>query len=156
MAHHTTRSARKELRALIERALAKEDGLSEAATRRVVNRILRQSGRIAEISGTLRAAETPVVSAEMARPAAVHVQVQVEARAAFDPYCFGAVVTLQRLGPNALLARLAAITRVEDLRSFAVAQSLALPAGWSSADELRAAIVRGAEERLAERRAAAS
>lgn len=152
MSPRTVRSARKELRALVAGALAGEDGLSEAATRRIVNRILRQSGRIAEIAGALRAAETPPRAAEAVRP----VLVTVEPCETFDPYAIGAVVTLQRHGADALRERLAAITRVEDLCSLAAAQHLAVPAAWSSAEELRAAIVESAAQRLAERRAAAS
>jgi hypothetical protein len=161
----TERSARKELRALIESAVAREADLPEGAARRIVNRILRQSGRLADIGGVLRAAEAmpPAAAAEVVQPAVA----QPTAPAGpppvfekafdhvFDPYAIGAVVTLQRLGADGLLERLSAISSVENLVSLATAQNLALRAGWSNADELRAAIVRCAEQRLDERRAAA-
>ncbi|MCC7251297.1 hypothetical protein [Hyphomicrobium sp.] len=151
----TVRSARKELRVLVEGALAKEAGLPDGAARRIANRILRQSGRIAELSAVLQAAEpapqVAAVAAPVSAPAA-----PPEPAMVFDPYAIGAVVTLQRHGADALMDRLAAIPSIENLCSLAAAQNLALKADWSSADELRAAIVRSAEQRLAERRAAAS
>lgn len=143
----TERSARKELRAVVARALAKETGIPEGAARRVANRILRQSDHIAEIGAALRAAK------EAPQPAAVPA---AEPPQAFDPYAIGAVVTLQRAGADALMDRLSAIGSVEHLVSLAAAQNLAVKPGWSTADELRAAIIACAEQRLAERRAAAS
>jgi hypothetical protein len=128
--------------------LAKEPGLSDGVARRVTNRILRQSSRLAEIGealGVVEVQEAVVVEVE----APVPVQ-------EFDPYSIGAVVTLQRLGAGGLLDRLAGIKSVENLRSLAVAQNLSLKTEWSNADELRTAIVHSAEQRLAERRAAAS
>lgn len=146
MSNLTERSARKELRALIEGALAKEPGLSDGAARRVANRILRQSSRLAEIGQALGVVEVQ-------EAAVVEVEAPVQE---FDPYSIGAVVTLQRLGAGGLLDRLAGIKSVENLRSLAVAQNLSLKTEWSNADELRTAIVHSAEQRLAERRAAAS
>ncbi len=146
MSPHTKRSARKELRVLIEGALAKEAALSADASRRVVNRILRQADRIADLGCSLRAAETR-------QPAAAPI---TASQPEFDPFAIGAVVTLQRLGADGLMDRLGAIGSVENLRCLAVAQNLSLRTDWSTAEELRLAIVRGAEQRLAERRAAAS
>lgn len=155
---HTVRSARRELRTLIERAVAKEAGLSDDARRRIVNRVLRQSDRIADIGEGLRAS-APVVVAETAPaepPPANETGFEHVFEPAFDPYAIGAVVTLQRLGPAALMDSLCTITSVENLVSLAQAQNLSLKAGWSTADELRAAIVSCAEQRLEERRAAAT
>lgn len=157
------RSARKELRALIGSALTRETALSEEATRRVVNRILRQSRRIAEIGQAFSAgacdtstvAKAAVVAA--AEPDALSAPASQVTVQVFDPYAIGAVVTLQRHGADALRDRLAAIASIDHLVSLATAQNLALKAtGWSDADELRTAIIRSAEQRLAERRAAAS
>ncbi len=156
----TERSARKELRALIERAVAREDGLPDGTARRVANRILRQSGRIAELGEALRATgENPLPTRTSAVGSASVVSAaaaMIEPAPAFDPYEVGAVVTLHRHGAGALLDRLSGISSVENLISLAKAQNLALKSGWSGADELRAAIVSCAEQRLAERRAAAS
>lgn len=149
----TERSARKDLRALIERAVLREAGLPEGAARRIASRILRQSDRVAEIGAALRLADVPpppAVDPPIAKPAE-----PAEVAPAFDPYEIGAVVTLHRHGAGVLMERLASISRLEDLRMLASAQNLAVGAGWSTADELRAAIVACAEQRLAERRAAA-
>lgn len=143
----TAQSARKELRAIIERAVAREAGLPEDAAARISNRILREADRIVEIGARLRTIE---------QPAGQEVSAAGAPREVFDPYAIGAVVTLHQLGREALMERLAGITRIEDLRSLAVAQNLSLPAAGSSAEEHRLSIVRGAEQRLAERRAAAS
>jgi hypothetical protein len=134
------------LRATIEAALSKEPSLADDVARRIVNRVLRQASQIAEIGVALRAAEQE-------KQAAVEAQAQPRA---FDPYEIGAVVTLQRLGADGLLSRLSGIGSVEELRSLAVAQNLSIKTDWSNADELRVAIVQGAEQRLADRRAAAS
>lgn len=148
----TERSARKELRALVARAVQKEAGVPEAAARRIANRILRDAGRLAEIGAALGARE-PAAGPASAAPAAPDVPAPA---GAFDPYALGAVVTLHRHGADVLMERLGEIARVEDLARLAAAQNLAVRPGWSTAEELRAAIVRSAEQRLAERRAAAS
>lgn len=75
---------------------------------------------------------------------------------AFDPYAFSVVVTLVKKGPDALLARLAEIQEVEHLRLLANAQHLGVDQKLTGADDLRQAIIEGAERRLAGRRAAAS
>lgn len=162
MAKRKALSARKELRALLECALAREADIPEAAARRVVNRILRRSDRIAEIGGALcaaradaEAAPAPAPKAEPEPAPAAPARIEPHEEA-FDPYAIGAVVTLQRFGREVLLERLATVTRTEDLVRLASAQNLFLTAAWSNAEELRAAIVEGAMQRLAERHAAAS
>jgi len=156
----TERSARKELRTLISCAMSKERGLSDEAVRRVVNRILRQSDRLAELGGVLKTARSDVPEARPAPVAAPQAESRAELQAepveTFDPYEIGAVVTLHRLGAPGLMDRLSGIASVDNLVSLARAQNLALKSGWSTADELRAAIVTCAEQRLAERRAAAA
>ncbi|MGE0024976.1 MAG: hypothetical protein AB7S70_15240 [Hyphomicrobium sp.] len=149
----TERSARRELRTLISCAMSKERGLSDEAVRRVVNRILRQSDRLAELGGALKTARCEVSEA---KPAPVAAPLPPAPAQAFDPYEIGAVVTLHRLGAPGLMDRLSGIASVDHLVSLARAQNLALKSGWSTADELRAAIVACAEQRLAERRAAAA
>ncbi|WP_139247708.1 hypothetical protein [Hyphomicrobium sp. CS1GBMeth3] len=150
------RSAHKELRALVVRAVQQEAGLPEGAARRIANRILRQSERIAEIASGLRDQATAVHAAAAAESPSAVVQTPTVELAEFDPYAIGAVVTLHRHGASGLMDRLSEIRRVEDLARLAAAQNLAVRPGWATADELRVAIVRSAEQRLAERRAAAS
>ncbi len=76
--------------------------------------------------------------------------------AAFDPYAFSLVTFFRRSGREALLSRLNTITSVEHLRQLAEAQHVALPPEATSPEDLRAAIIDGTEQRLADRRAAAS
>jgi hypothetical protein len=142
MSSTSPHSARKELRAIFERAVRAAPGLPEPAVRRVVNRLMRQQKLIVELGGKLHVAE----QTGRAKP---------PREAAFDPYAFGAVVTLQRLGRDGLMERLAAIESTEHLKALAHAQHLPVDGGLVDASELRAAIVRGAERRIAERRAAA-
>lgn len=74
----------------------------------------------------------------------------------FDPFAFSAVSVLARKGRDALLARLSEINSAENLREFAIAQHIAIDQTLSDAGELRLAIVKGTERRIAARRAAAS
>ena len=74
----------------------------------------------------------------------------------FDPYAFSATVVLAKTGREGLIKRLADIKTVEQLKSFADAQHLGIDRSLAKADELRKAIVAATEQRLADRRAAAS
>lgn len=77
--------------------------------------------------------------------------------APFDPFAFSVVVVLARSGADALMARLEEIDDADDLRALADAQHLGVDAGLrGDAAALRDAIVEGAQQRLADRRAAAS
>lgn len=82
------------------------------------------------------------------------------AAAAFDPYVFGLVPVMQREGREGLLARLAGIADVGQLRQMARAQQIAIGAelrtGDVDPDALRAAIADAVARRIADRRAAAS
>ena len=74
----------------------------------------------------------------------------------FDPFAFSAVSVLARKGRDALLARLGEIASAEHLREFAIAQHIAIDQTLTAADDLRLAIIKGTERRIAARRAAAS
>lgn len=74
----------------------------------------------------------------------------------FDPYAFSAVVVLTKTGKDGLLKRLSAIERSEHLKKLADAQHLAIDRSLDSLDALRHAILKAAEQRIADRRAAAS
>jgi hypothetical protein len=75
---------------------------------------------------------------------------------AFDPFAFSVVALLTRQGRSAVEAKLAVISAPGDLRALADAQHLAVDQSVIDAQQLRAAIVAGAERRIAERIAAAS
>ena len=74
----------------------------------------------------------------------------------FDPYGFSAVALLTKQGRAALETKLSLIASASELRSLADAQHLAVDTGVTDAHALRAAIIVGAERRIAERIAAAS
>ncbi|MEQ1653022.1 MAG: hypothetical protein ABL897_11080 [Hyphomicrobium sp.] len=74
----------------------------------------------------------------------------------FDPYAFSAMVVLAKTGKDGLLKRLADIKTIEQLRAFAEAQHLAVNPSLKKLDDLRKAIVSATEQRLADRKAAAS
>lgn len=78
-----------------------------------------------------------------------------EPAAAFDPFAFSVVVVVTKEGREGLAQKLASIGP-DDLKSLAKAQHVALPEGDLSTDDLRAAIVEGALQRIANRKAAAS
>jgi hypothetical protein len=74
----------------------------------------------------------------------------------FDPFAFSVVVVVTKDGRDGLANKLNEIASIDDLKSLAKAQHVALPAADLTADELRAAIVEGALQRIANRKAAAS
>ena len=75
---------------------------------------------------------------------------------AFDPFAFSLPVVLTKTGRDGLMKRLADIKSTENLKTLAEAQHLAIPPSLKKADELRKAIVTATEQRLADRKAAAS
>ena len=79
--------------------------------------------------------------------------------AAFDPYAIGLIPTYQREGADGLMAKLAAIASIDNLRKMARSQQVALPAELrgpdADIDAIRGAIVAAVGKRIADRRAAA-
>lgn len=160
MARPTSRrSAREELRRLFERVLLAEPGIDAEIAERAVRRLMRRTGRIAELAAvpprkapsSRRTTPLPASIAPSAPPVA-----PAERPDDFDPFSFSAVVTLARAGRAALMERLAAIDRLDHLRKLAAAQHLGVNGTISDIAELRAAILAAAERRLADRHAAAS
>lgn len=74
----------------------------------------------------------------------------------FDPFAFSPIVVLVKTGKDGLMKRLLDIKSVENLKAFAEAQHLAVAPSIKKIDELRKAIVAATEQRLADRKAAAS
>lgn len=74
----------------------------------------------------------------------------------FNPFAFSALVALAKGGREGLLKRLSEIRSAEDLKTFAEAQHLAIDRTVKKPEELRKAIVAATEQRLADRKAAAS
>lgn len=75
---------------------------------------------------------------------------------AFDPYAFSAIVILARTGRDGLMKRLAEIKSADNLKALAEAQHLAIDRNLKKVDDLRKAIAAATEQRLADRKAAAS
>jgi len=75
---------------------------------------------------------------------------------AFDPFAFSVVVVVTKEGRDGLARKLQTVTSVKDLQALAKAQHVALPDEAVTPDELRAAIIEGALQRVANRKAAAS
>jgi hypothetical protein len=75
---------------------------------------------------------------------------------AFDPHAFSLIVVMTKLGADGLRARLEAIDDFEHLKALARAQHIAVDSTVVDASALRAAIVTGTAQRIADRRAAAS
>ncbi len=101
------------------------------------------------------AAPAPAVAAPTtpeARPATA----TASPAAAFDPFAFTAVVVLKRQGAEALSKRLAEIDEPAHLRLLADKQHLGVPPDAHDAATLRAAILKSAQARIDDRRAAAS
>ncbi|HPG89834.1 MAG TPA: hypothetical protein PLD46_09280 [Hyphomicrobium sp.] len=76
--------------------------------------------------------------------------------APFDPFAFSPIVVLVKTGKDGLMKRLLEIKSVEHLKAFSEAQHLAVSPSLKKADDLRKAIVAATEQRLADRKAAAS
>lgn len=78
------------------------------------------------------------------------------AAATFDPYAFSAMVVLAKTGKDGLMKRLADIKSADNLKAFAEAQHLGIATSLKKPDDLRKAILAATEQRLADRKAAAS
>lgn len=74
----------------------------------------------------------------------------------FDPFAFSVIVVLKRKGRAVLMRELAAIDSAEHLHRIAAAQHLGVDRAITALPRLREAMVDAAEQRLADRRAAAS
>lgn len=77
-------------------------------------------------------------------------------KAAFDPYAFSVLAALMKTGREGLAKKLGEIGSVEHLKALAEAQHLALDPKIKKIDDMRKAIIAATEQRLADRKAAAS
>jgi hypothetical protein len=77
-------------------------------------------------------------------------------RIPFDPFSPNVIVVLRKSGRDAAIAALGGIESLDDLSLLAREQRLAIPANLASPAEARAAIVTAAEQRVANRMAAAT
>ncbi len=101
-------------------------------------------------------AHTPKPATAKAKLEAKTVPASASVTASFDPFAFSVVAMLAKKGKLVLEAKLSEISDTGQLRAIADAQHLGIGAEMVDAGALRAAIVTGAERRMAERKAAAS
>ena len=127
--------------------------LNEADGERLVDALAKAINfmRVWEMPEAPPAAE-PAKAAAQVKPAAADT---TDAKP-FDPYAFSAMVVLSRTGRDGLLKRLADIKTAENLKALAEAQHLAIDRNLKKVEDLRKAIAAAAEQRLADRKAAAS
>jgi hypothetical protein len=152
------------MRAFFRAVLAGEATLDEATRERLVAALSRPVNRMLvwhNPADEPTAATEPVAEEVAAAPLAEiapwpDAASADEPEAAFDPYAFSAVAVFTQGGRDALMERLAAIDPPRHLRALALAQHLAVPDAVVEPGELREAIVKGTEQRIADRRAAAS
>lgn len=113
-----------------------------------------EAAPVAEAEAKDQGAAKPKGKAATAAPAAA--SPAQPAAAPFDPFAFSPIVVLVKTGKDGLMKRLLDIKSVEHLKAFADAQHLAVAPSIKKIDELRKAIVAATEQRLADRKAAAS
>lgn len=107
------------------------------------------------------AAVAAVVPAAKPSPPAVAALAAEPGEKPFDPYAFSVIALMSKKGRDALAKRLQEIREAAHLHALAEAQGLEIDAVTIAAtgealDDLRLAIVKAAEQRIADRRAAAS
>jgi hypothetical protein len=143
------------------RGIVAEAGLADVAAARMVDaltssiteiRVRRDIWEDISKAEPSKGAQEDVPTIVVPTPPAV-----VEAAAtSFDPFAFSAVALLSKKGKAALAAELDKIGAAAHLHKLAAAQHLAVDPSLQDVAALRAAVIAGAERRIAERRAAAS
>lgn len=156
------------MRAFYRRHISRETSLDTAAAERLVEALTKATNRMLvwEMPAEARPAPAPVAApaktdkktpekgrqpkAAKAEPPAL------EPEKPFDPYAFSAMVVLAKQGKDALAKRFAEISSVENLKKLADAQHLGFDRTLTKIDDVRKALLAATEQRLADRRAAAS
>jgi hypothetical protein len=137
--------------------IQRETGLDSAAAEKLSVALTKAVNRMLIWDmPTVQAAPLPAAVKGKAKPHSVGNTPAPAAAPAFDPYAFSAMVVLAKTGKDGLQKRLADIKNAADLRALADAQHLAVNIALKRPDELRKAIIAATEQRLADRKAAAS
>lgn len=162
------------MRAFYRRHIARETQLDQASAERLVEALTKATNRMLvwDMPAEPKAASTPAPvpapqpakadkkapdkgkpsKAAKAEPPAP----PPEPEKPFDPYAFSVMVVLAKQGKDALAKRLTEITSVENLKKLADAQHLGFDRSLSKIEDVRKALLAATEQRLADRRAAAS
>ncbi|MCB1505885.1 MAG: hypothetical protein KDJ47_12990 [Hyphomicrobiaceae bacterium] len=147
------------MRAFLRSIISAEPGVDAHQADRIAERLGKRIARMLvwDASGSeLTGPSAAQISEVEAAPAPPQAREEDAGEKAFDPFAFSVVVILKRQGRTAVMKRLEAITSIEQLHKIASAQHLGIDKSITAPGELREAIVMGAEQRLADRRAAAS
>ena len=174
------------MRAFYRRHIARETALDAASTERLVEALTKATNRMlvwqmpgedgavtpapapqtagktadkkpaAEKSKPAKGDAVAAVKPSKSEPAAEPPSAPAEQDKPFDPYAFSAMVVLAKQGKDALAKRLGEIKSVEHLKQMADAQHLGINRSLSKIEDVRKAVLAATEQRLADRRAAAS
>ncbi len=151
MAKHTKSASGAGKRKYFRDALRADPGVSPEAAERLTEKFdvelshLRVRKGAVDALGTLGSADDHDDATEVP-----------STEPAFDPHAFSLIVVMTKQGAAGLDAKLKAIESADQLRALARAQHVAIDASVSALAELRAAIIAGTAQRIADRRAAAS
>jgi hypothetical protein len=138
------------MRSFFSAYIRRETSLDDAAVERLSAALTKAVNRM--LVWEMPEDGAPAVDAE--KPAvATTPKAQAEP---FNPYRFSALVVLAKQGRGGLLKRLQEIKSAENLRAFAEAQHVPVDAKVKKMDDIRKAIIAAVEQRLADRKAAAS
>jgi hypothetical protein len=138
------------MRSFFRAHIRRETSLDDAAAERLAEALTKAVNRMLvwetpdDVQRTEKAEPAPKTAARHARAEN------------FNPYLFSAIVVLAKQGRDGLIKRLQEIKSAEHLRAFAEAQHVPVDAKLKRLDDIRKAIVAAAEQRLADRKAAAS
>lgn len=157
MANNGQATSQEKLHTFFREIVLGEPGVDRALADRVAERCVKHIDLLLDWDRG-RQEKKPAAAFERPRvpPLRASHPIQPASLRPFDPYAFSVVVTLVKKGRDALIQRLSEIENVEHLRQLASAQHLGIDPGLAQPEEVRLAIVSGAERRLASRRAAAS
>ncbi|MGE0053794.1 MAG: hypothetical protein AB7S74_06255 [Hyphomicrobium sp.] len=154
------------MRAFYRRHITAESSLDPKTTERLVEALTKATNRMLVWEMPAEPAAAKVEGGKAAK-ASAKTSAQTNAKSGkspesapndppFDPYAFSAMVILAKQGSDALAARLAGIKSVDHLKKLADAQHLGFDRSLTKIDDVRKALLKAAEQRLADRRAAAS
>ena len=154
------------MQAYLTALLRSEPGVNEDLAMRLADRLMKATNRMLVWDA---APPMPAPEVERAKPrseSGTHLRVDQSSsndkdeaqipEPPFDPYAFSVVVMLAKKGEQGLMARLNDVSDPAQLKAIADAQHIGLKGSSATAKDLRKAIVQGAKQRLADRRAAAS
>ena len=134
------------MRAFFRAHIRRETALDDAAAERLTDALTRAVNRM------LVWDMPPLAAKDISNS-----ELTVEAvKPVFDPYAFSVLAALMKSGREGLAKKLSDISSVDHLKAIAEAQHLALDPKLKKLDDVRKAIITATEQRLADRKAAAS